>query len=412
MNRQNYVNSPRWSDSSKRTVWLILIGGALLLLYRLRYLLLPLIMAVVLAYLVTPAVKGLQSRFRLPKSVALALVYLLIVAALIAIPASAIPPIANQINNLLNNTPRYIQQVGDFLQKPLVINESIEIPIDELALGPTYTALTTNLLDIIQTVGRQTLAVFSTVASATLSTVGWTIVVLFLSFYLVKDHETLFAGIMQLTPPDYRDEMLRMSEEINKTWHAFLRGQLVLCLVVGMIVFGVALVLGLPNAILLALIAGLAEFLPTIGPVLAAIPAAFLAFFQSESSWIGQAMSPFWFTVLVLGLYAVIFQMENYYLVPRIIGYHLKLHPLVVILGALAGASVAGLLGILLAAPVLATGRLVLLYVYCKLTDQPPFPDMVTALDEVETAVSLRPFSSAEPPASHQTKSVLEKEQT
>jgi predicted PurR-regulated permease PerM len=110
---------------------------------------------------------------------------------------------------------------------------------------------------------------------------------------------------------------------------------------------------------------------------LADIPAALIVLFQSQSSWLGMHMSPFWFFVLIAILYTFIYQVENYYLVPRIIGHHLKLHPLVVILGVLAGASVAGILGIILAAPILATSRLVLLYIYRKLTDQPPFPDVV-----------------------------------
>jgi predicted PurR-regulated permease PerM len=153
----------------------------------------------------------------------------------------------------------------------------------------------------------------------------------------------------------------------------------VLCLVVGSIVFLVAVTLGLPSALLLAAIAGLMEFFPTIGPILAAIPAVIIGYFQSDSSWLGQITGPFWFVIIIIIIYVVIYQMENYVLLPRIIGYRLRLHPMVVILGALAGASVAGILGILLAAPFLASMRLIFSYIYCKLTDKPPFVDTETA---------------------------------
>jgi predicted PurR-regulated permease PerM len=96
-------------------------------------------------------------------------------------------------------------------------------------------------------------------------------------------------------------------------------------------------------------------------------------------------MSPFWFAMLVLGIYGFIYQFENYYLVPRIIGHHLKLHPLAVLLGVLGGASVAGILGVLLAAPVLASIRLIWMYIYCKLTDQDPFSDEFMPFERTET---------------------------
>jgi predicted PurR-regulated permease PerM len=245
----------------------------------------------------------------------------------------------------------------------------------------------------VQTIGSQSLAVFGSIASATLSTFGWTFLVLFLSFYLVKDQDHLFHLLLNLTPESYQTDLIHISHELQLTWDAFLRGQLVLSGVMGLIIFIVALILDLPNALLLALIASLMEFLPTIGPVLAAVPAVLIALFQSHNSWVGNLMSPFWFAVLMAGIYGLIFQLENYYLVPRIMGRRLQLHPLVVIMGALAGASVAGVLGILLAAPTLATARLLFSYVYAKLMDR-PLPGMVEkAVDERgrDTAVTPAP---------------------
>ena len=147
-----------------------------------------------------------------------------------------------------------------------------------------------------------------------------------------------------------------------------------LCLVVSVATFILALIVGLPNALLLAIIAGIAEFIPNLGPVLAAIPAVLIALFQSESSWLGAQLSPLVYAGIVLGIYVLIQQVENIVLVPRIIGRSLNLHPFVVFLGAIAGASVAGILGILLAAPILATLRLLLIYMFRKLSDASPFP--------------------------------------
>ena len=369
------IVSPPWSPTSKRIVWMTLFILACLAIYRIRGILLPVVMAMVLAYLLEPIIALLTQRTGLPRLLSIIIIYILLIAILVSIPVGTITPIVVQANNLINNTPTYLQQLGEFLRQPIFI-AGFEIPLDDLPIDQLYTTLTTNFVSILQTIGSRSLSLFGSVASATISTVGWTILVLFLSFYLVKDHEQFFQFGLANLPPSYQADMLRLSEEISRIWNAFLRGQLILCGVVGLIVFIMALIIGLPNALILGLIAGLMELIPTFGPIFAAVPAVLIGFFQSQASWLGSLMSPFWFFVVIAALYTVIYQMENYYLVPRIIGHHLKLHPLVVIIGVLAGASVAGVLGIILAAPTLATARLIFLYIYHKLTDQPPFLDM------------------------------------
>lgn len=394
-------SSPPWSASNKRLVLLILLLLLALALYRFRLLLLPLSMAMILAYLIDPLVNQLTKRTPLTRNMSIGVIYLLLVAALVSIPVSTISPIVTQVTNFIHRTPQYISDIGEFFRDPIVIADDIVIPVDQLSLDQLFTTLSSNLVEVVQTLGGQTLSIFGSLASATISTVGWTIMVLFLSFYLVKDHHTLFDSIVKMAPRSYQEDLIQLSEGISVTWNAFLRGQLVLCLVVGTIIFIIALIIGLPNAITLGVIAGLMELIPTFGPILAAIPAVLIAAIQGEASWLGSLMSPFWFAVLVLGIYGFVYQFENYYLVPRIIGHHLKLHPLVVVLGVLAGASVAGVLGILLAAPVLASARLIWLYIYCKLTDQDPFSDefmpFVTLRRQEKTAVPPPPQPTTTP---------------
>ena len=384
MTTPEYPSSPPWSASTKRTIVIILLAMVILVLYRIRGLLLPLVTAVILAYLVEPLIQFITRHTRLKRKLAIGLVYLIILAALVSIPVSAISPIVNQVNNFINNLPRFVEQLGELLQQPITIAGN-ELPLDQAQIEQFYASLSANFITLVQTVGSQSLAVFGSIASATLSTFGWAFLVLFLSFYLAKDHDQLFQTILNLTPESYRSDLRHVSHELQLTWNSFLRGQLVLSSVMGGIIFMIDLILNLPNALLLALIASVMEFLPTIGPVLAAVPAILIALFQSQVSWVGGMMSPFWFAVLIAGIYGLVFQLENYYLVPRIIGRRLQLHPLVVILGALAGASMAGLLGILLAAPTLATIRLFISYVYAKLTDRPFF--LQVEGDERETAV-------------------------
>jgi predicted PurR-regulated permease PerM len=367
-------SSPRWKTSTKRLTVTTLRVLSLLAIYSIRGLLIPIIMAMVLAYLILPLVDFLRRRTRLNRTMAIALVYLVIVAILIAIPVTTIPQLINQGNNLINNVPGYIEDVGEFLTKPLHIGD-YTIPLDELPLEQVYDVLSRNLIDIIQTIGRQGFDIFGSVASRTISTVLWIIIVLVLSLYMVKDYRELWASIVALAPNAYHADLQRLGQEISDTWNAFLRGQLILGIVVGTIVTIVALVLELPNAFALGLLAGILEFIPNIKPTIAAVPAILFAIFQYNVSWLGGAVGPFWFPIIVLGLYFLIQQLENNFLVPRIIGRSLNLHALIVFIGALAGASIAGVLGILLAAPILASGRIIIKYIYHKLLDLPPFPE-------------------------------------
>ena len=387
--------SPPWSANNKRLILMIMLIVLSLALYRFRLLLVPLSMAMILAYLIEPLVTQLTNRTPLSRNLSIAVIYILLVTALVSIPVSTINPIITQVSNFIQRTPQYIRDIGEFFQDPIVLADDIVLPIDQLSLDQLFSSLSSNLVNVVQTLGGQTISIFGSLATATISTVGWTIMVLFLSFYLVKDHDLLFESLVEMAPRSYQGDLYRLSEGISITWNAFLRGQLVLCVVVGTIIFVVALIIGLPHAITLALIAGLMELIPTFGPILAAIPAVIIAAIQADASWLGSLMSPFWFAVLVLGIYGFIYQFENYFLVPRIIGHHLKLHPLVILLGVLGGASVGGILGILLAAPVLATIRLVWMYLYCKLTDRDPFSDDLMPFEKVETS-----GNTAVPPAS------------
>lgn len=364
--------SPRWRGSTKRIVITILVVLGLLSLYAVRSVLIPVIMSVVVAYILLPAVNLLHIRTRLGRGLSVILVYIGMLAIIIAIPIGTIPQLVSQGNNFVNNTPSYVEELGAILGEPLTIG-GVTVPLDELPLDDIYAAISDNLITIIQTVAPQSLRLFG----ATLTTVVWILVVLVLSYYMVKDHQVLWASIVALAPNVYHADMKRFGIEASGIWNAFLRGQLILGLIIGAATFILALILGLPNALLLGLLAGVLEFIPNVGPVLAAIPAVLLALFQYESSWLGSLVGPFWFTIIVLVTYGLVQRVENAYLVPRIIGRSLNLHPLVVLIGAIIGASVAGVFGILLAAPLLATAKLILTYIYRKLLDQAPFESSV-----------------------------------
>jgi predicted PurR-regulated permease PerM len=231
-----------------------------------------------------------------------------------------------------------------------------------------YEQTSSSLQGILSSLANQALNILSNIASALL----WTFFVLFASFYLVKDAPLIMRWVEEATPPPYRHDFRQLRMQIALAWNAFLRGQLILCLVMGLVVGTTMAFIGLPNAWLIGLLFGVLEFIPNLGPTIASVPTVLIALIKGSTV---LNISNGWFAVLVIGINFLLQQLENNFLVPRIMGQSLNLHPLVVLVAAIIGARTAGVLGILLAAPVVATMRVFAEYIYYRLLDMPPFPE-------------------------------------
>jgi len=228
--------------------------------------------------------------------------------------------------------------------------------------------LVASLRDLLQPVFGRTLGIAFELVSSVVSA-GFVLVI---SFYLVKDSAKLRRWIGSLPPEDYQEDAHRLATEINTIWGSFFRGQILLALVVAAGFSVVGTVIGLPFAFAMGILAGLIEFLSSVGHTIWLVTASILAFFLG-STWLPI---PNWLMlVLVIGLHVVFTQLDLNYLIPRIIGRRLQLHPLVIILGIIAAASVAGVLGIILAAPAIATARILVRYLFANLLDTEPFPE-------------------------------------
>jgi predicted PurR-regulated permease PerM len=131
-------------------------------------------------------------------------------------------------------------------------------------------------------------------------------------------------------------------------------------------------ILGVRYAVVLGLLGGLLEFVPVIGPIIAGGTALTIALFQPDN-WLG--LNPITYALVVLAASILLQQIENNFLVPRILGGSLNLHAVVILVGAIIAANLAGIIGLLLSAPMLATLRLFGRYIYCKLFDLDPWPD-------------------------------------
>jgi len=355
---------PRWSSRTKLAIVFSMGTLCVYLLYRFSEVLAPMILAIILAYVLSPAVSLMEVRFKLRRTLATFLVYLLVMVAIIALLVAIIPSLATQIAGLNLDLQRFLHSIETALDRSYLVAGQV-VEVDAL-----YRQLIGSLQGILEPLVGQTLGL----AIGVLSSFVWVIFIFVVSFYLVKDGPKLRIWLENIVPPAYRSDYLRIREEINQIWAAFFRGQLVLALVVMLMFTVIGFILGLPFALAMAVFAGLMEFLPSVGHAIWLFVASVLAFFLS-STWLPL---PNWaFMLLVIGLHLVFEQFDLNYLIPRIIGRRVHLPPLVVILGIVSGAVLAGVLGILLAAPTIASARVLGRYIYANLFDMEPFPESV-----------------------------------
>ncbi|MFN2270834.1 MAG: AI-2E family transporter [Anaerolineae bacterium] len=356
----------RWSSTTKKTVILFVVVLLSLVVYRFQDVIPPLVIALLLAFILDPIADFLTNRLRLSRGLASAIVILILIiamAGMAATPVAVVPTIQQAVESMQEETTDVINEIGRFFNQPPITFLGYE-----LDLGEFYDELSQLLRTFVSSVAQETINIVLSIASGLL----WLIFILMITFYLLKDADRLIEQLDRLPPQDYRQDFVRLRQQIADVWNAFLRGQLLLGVVIAVVTTAGCMALGIRYAPVLGLLAGLLEVVPSIGPTIAAVPAILLALFQENTLF---GMSNFWYAVLVAGMYIVIQQLENNLIVPRILGRSLNLHPVLVLIAVVVGGSLGGVLGILLAAPTLATIRVIGRYIFYRIYDLDPFAE-------------------------------------
>lgn len=275
-----------------------------------------------LAYIINaallPIVKELNKR-GVPHflSVLIPFISILLIIFLIVFPL--IPFVASQVMLLLTRLPNYIDDSARALGIVIDVNQVQDVVTKEL-----------------NTLGRNAFSVTSKVFGGIFST----LTVLVVSFYLILYHDRFKKNIAHLFHPKDREKVLATLSLIDEKLGAWLQGQLILSLSIGIITWIALSILSLPYAVPLAILAGMLEIIPTLGPIIASIPAIIVAFSVSPTM-----------AIFVIALYIIIQMLENNLLVPKIMQKAVGLNPVVVILAVMIGANLMGVLGALLAVP-------------------------------------------------------------
>jgi putative heme transporter len=382
---QTEDKSPPWSRSTKVIATVIVLLLLLWITYRFQSLLSQIIIAAIFAYVLNPIVIQLDKRTGLKRNVAILIIYLLLAVAVVGGFIALGLAAYEQISSLIQQVPQLISDFTAVIEQFTAGTEPIFI--GSFSLDPSTINLDLiqeQLIGLVEPAVSQGGQLVTNLATATLVTLGNIFFIFVISIYLAIEIPILgerVANMAQL--PGYRQDAERLLREFGRIWSAYLRGQVILGLIIFIVVWlGLAL-LGVQNSLALGLLSGLLEFIPVLGPIIGAGVAIVVALFQPETL---AQMANWQYAGVVLIFMLIVQQLENNILVPRIVGESLDLHPLAVMVAVFMGSSLAGILGAILAAPVVATLKLLGMYGWRKMFDQPPFPHPEKELGESASA--------------------------
>ena len=331
-------------------ILLIVAGIALGLwaLHRLSSVVLVLILAALFAYVIAPLVELARRpirlagrRRRLSRGAAIALVYVFMAGSVSGAAALLLPSATEQVNEVIVRAPAYAQSIVAWEHGWSRYYERLRIPV-ELRQSIDQSVLAAGA-GAVESVQGSALALMSL-----LSYVPWLVLIPILAFFLLKDAASLRRTIVTALPHHGQLRGHRLFEELNATLAAYIRAQLLACLLVGSLCGVGFAVIGIPYPVLLGVLAGVLEFIPLVGPLVLATVAVVVGALHAP-------MLALW----AVGFLGVLRLLEDYVIYPRLIRRGIHLHPLAVILAVLAGAELNGVAGMFLSVPTVALATVV-----------------------------------------------------
>lgn len=320
--------------------WAAIVAAFVVFVLVFRDILLPFVTGIVLAYFLDPLTARLR-RTGVPRALAAILVLVAFMVAVVAVFLLFVPLVASQIGDLIQRLPDYTKMMQEHVAGLLSLLETRLAPEDfekiregvrdsiGSALGATG--------ELLAGVLKGGMAVFNFLALAVVTPV--------VAFYLMRDWDRIVARADDLLPRRHVDVIRHQVREVDRTLAGFLRGQVLVCTILGLF-YGIGLTLAeLPSGLVIGLLAGIVSFIPYVGTIIGGVLSIGLALLQFDEMWRVAIVAAIFLTGQVL---------EGNVLYPVLVGDRVRLHPVWVIFALFAGASVLGLLGMLLAVPVAA----------------------------------------------------------
>lgn len=353
---ENRLQFPR-----KKIVFTLLVVVLIVIVYNLLKgpskvapLLLLVFYSIVLSYLLNPLVNIIEKR-GIKRVYSILLIYFLSLSLMVLAIISIVPKLSSEFENLIKLLPTYFNRIYDYFNKSfLKYSKHLDkLPPEFQAIKEIFLEklmdIQASILDFLKNITNSIIGVFSKAVSF--------IIVPILTFYFLKDKDYFKKKITLLIPKKQRNDVLQIGREVDKVLGRFIRGQLIVCSFVGVSTTIVLLIIGVDFAIIIGLIAGIADIIPYFGPIIGIFPAIIFALLKSP-------MKALW----VIISFIIIQQLESNVIAPKIVGESVGVHPVVIMLALLIGGSYFGVIGMIFAIPVTVVFRIVSVFLVDKIS--------------------------------------------
>ncbi len=332
---------------------LVLLVGIAYFLYRVRAVIVAVLLAAVLTYAILPLVDLLclyrvrGMRRRTQRVAVTVLVFILLISLGVSFMLAFFGRVGIEMTGLRNNFGSYLAQLDEMMSGMQTWYGTLSPDLQKLLSTDNLSKLQDRVIGFSESVFEKTVNWLSHVVEVLLIPV--------LAFYFTLDSRSLKREFVALAPRRVRREALAILHEVNCVMRSYVIGQIILCVIAALVVAAVLSIVRMPYVALLSILSGITRAVPIVGPIVAGIVIVLLATIQSP----------------MLGLYMLIFFaalhfVESKFIMPKLIGHRMELHPALVIIVLLIGAEFFGLLGMFLAAPVAAIIRTLIRYYIIK----------------------------------------------
>ncbi len=367
--------SPPWGGNAKLVVGFTIVAITAAFLIRFQDLISPLLLTFILTYLLHPVVSRLSDSSKMSWRVAVNIVYLVLVIALIVSFTATGIALVQQLESLIQVVDSFIERLPEMVSEWSTTIYQIgpfQLDMSRYLSTVDLEALIQQIISIVQPLLGQAGGVLTSVAAGTATFLGWGFFVILLSYFILSDMRKVPENLILLELPDYGVDIRRMGRELSRIWNAFLRGQVILFTLTVLVYTVLLVVLDVRYVLGLAILAGFARFVPYVGQWVTWAVLIIVTLFQEVNHF---GLEPFQYLILVFVVALIVDNILDSFIAPRFMGQALGVHPAAVLVAALIALNLLGLLGVILAAPVLATFNLVGRYIARKMLDRDPWPE-------------------------------------
>ena len=376
MDSQESIKSPSWSTTTKLIFGLTMVAILAGIFIYYRSIVSLLILAFIITYLFRPVVIYLTENTKMSWRFSTTLLFFLIIILLIGLLTGAGLAIAQQITSLVRVLQEFVENLPE-LANDLTVYLGQYGGVGEFI---NLNDLANRALEAIQPFLGQLGSIVGSIATGAAVSIGRIFFVVFVAYFILAESQQVGKTPIEQIP-QYDYDVRRMSRQLRIVWDSFFRGQIIIFMMVFVVYSIVLSSLGVRNPIALAAMTGLAVFVPYVGIWVTASVLFVVTFFQPANYF---GLQPWQYAAVVLAVALVInFTFDNY-ITPRFLGRTLDIHPAAVLVAALVMASLLGIVGIFLAAPVVATLKLLGMYIFRKMFDLDPWPDPEVELHRIE----------------------------